>query len=254
MAKKIKLKTFDSLDEKKLNTIMKRFLNSKKDDPEETKWYYVENNVNFYATSLGASVEIAFQNKFENSYNKGDGENFFVQPAKEPLVKDFLEEMVEVGKGKKKEWLPTGHKIAYPNVKGVFQKFNPKNFKRILIDDTVIDELLPVHEAIITLNKLGGNYKGAKLWAEGNTLFIGVNDVKGITNFQYEMEFKGDVFPKTNVFHYDPAYMVAILKTLKDLKTNRTIMYLNNTDPILFYGKDVDYIYKMAFNRKLVKG
>lgn len=254
MAKKIKLDERDYFNEKKLNTIMKRFLNTKKTDPEETKFYYVENGVNFYATSLGASVEIAFTNKFENSYNKGTGENFFVQPAKEPVVKDYLEEMVEVGKGKKKEWLPTGHKIQYPDVKGLFKRFNPKLFKRILIEPNMIDELVTLHETITTINKLGGMYKGAKLYAIGNKLVFGVDDVAKLNKFEYTIDFVGDRFEQPSaVFHYNPDFMIAVLKTIKDLKTNKTIMYLNDTDPILFYGKDVEYIYKMAFSRKLVK-
>ena len=126
-------------------------------------------------------------------------------------------------------------------------------YKRILVDDDFINEMIILHEAIVAMIKLGGDYKGAKLFAHGNKLIIGIDDVVKLSAFKYEYEFKGDVFEKPcTVFHYNPEYMIAILKTLKDLKVNRTIMYLNDTDPILFYGKDVEYIYKMAFNRKLV--
>lgn len=252
--KKVKLKDNDFFNEKKLNTIMKRFLNTKKTDPEETKWYYVENNVNFYATSLGASIEIAFQNRFENSYNKGDGENFFVQPAKETIVADYIPEMVEVGKGKNKETLPTGHSIPFPDVKGLFKKYDPKNYKRILVDEDFISEMISFHESLVSFLKLGGNYATAKISANGNKLIFGVHDIKGMKNFKYEYEFKGDCFEvETEPFYYNPEYVVAILKALKDLKVNKTIMYFNAKDPILFYGKTIDYIYKFAFNKKLVR-
>ena len=253
MAKKTKLKDNDFFNEKKLNAVMKRFLNGKKEAPEQTKWYYCEGGVNFYATTLGSSVQIAFTNRFENSYNKKTNENFFVQPAKEPIVADYIPEYVEVGKGKDKKVMPTGNAVEFPDVKGLFSKFNIKHFKRILITKELADEMNKLNETIISLMKLGGMYAGAFLYAKDNKLTFGVDDVKGLKSFEYEIEFIGDKFnEQTLKFHYDPNYMTAILKTLKDLKAEKTIMYLSDTDPILFYGKDIEYIYKFAMQRKLV--
>ena len=111
------------IDMKKLITIMKRFCGSKATDEEITKWFYCKDGLHYMATNLGSSVDILFTNNFAGTYNPL-GESYFTKPVKDAEKVDAIPLMVEVKDGKKKKLMDTGRKLDFPDVNGIFDKFN----------------------------------------------------------------------------------------------------------------------------------
>lgn len=243
------------IDEKKLTTIMKRFLGSKEADPDITKYYRVENGINFMATTLGSAVQIYFKNRHEGSFTKGTGQNFF----RKPLPKEKYEDVdaipeIEVTKdGAKKIRKPTGRYLEYPDVSGMFKKFNLDEFYKIEMPADDIDQFIAVHEAMEKAAKVGGIYNTAELLVSSQRIHIKLYDSPLTFEWAYSHDQENDIDFFMKDYHYDFAFMTSVMKSIKDLKVDKIEMYVKDKDnPILFVGKTVEYDYYFAIARKLV--
>lgn len=244
----------DLIDEKTLTSIMKRFLGSKKSDPDVTKWYRVENGINFMATTFGTACHILFKNKFEGSFTKGTGENYFIKPGTNGKFErvEAIPEIETIKDGKKNIERPTGNYLEYPDVVGMFQKHNLDEYYKIEMSIEIIDEYIAVHEAMSKASKIGGEYNTANLKIVNNKLSIELYDSPLNFVWGYELDQK-DYFYIAN-YYYDFDLMISILKSLKDLKPEKIEMYLKDiSQPIFFIGKTTEYTYNFAINRKLVR-
>lgn len=242
------------IDESKLTTIMKRFLGSKKSDPEITKWYKVENGINFMATNLGSAFKIYFKNKFEGSFTKGTGEYFFIKPGTKGNFErtDAIPEIETVKDGKKNVERPTGKYLDYPDVSGMFKKYDFESFYKIEMPIGDIDDFISVHESMTSASKIGGPYNTACMNVVNNNLSIELYDSPLKFRWDYKLEEK-DYFYIAN-YYYDFGLMLAILKSLKDLKPERIEMYIKDiSQPIFFVGTTTEYHFNFAINRKLVR-
>lgn len=240
----------DFIEKKTLKTIMKRFLGSKVDDDPVTKVYKVEDGLHFSATSIGAAVDLSFKNNFAGTYN----------PIKKHSVKyidikdvetDAIYEYVEIKKGKSKVRKKTGHTIPYPDIDGVFNKYNLNEFVKLTVHIDDQKEYLNINESMVTLSKLGNRYFTSVMRLYNGKLQFTVYDCRA--KFIAETsKFVSDNLRNTNAFFYNPEYFVAILKTLKDLKVESFDIYIDDTNPIFIISHTTEYDFKFAFNRKLV--
>ena len=77
--------TFDEmtkyLDQKKLITILKRFLDTKASAPEIAKYFVVKDNMDFYATDYGCMIHLAFTNKWKDKWNFSPGRITYLLPT-----------------------------------------------------------------------------------------------------------------------------------------------------------------------------
>ena len=238
------------IPDKILATIFKRFLETKKDADERCKWVKVDKGINFLCTNLGSSVDIQFKNKFEGSYQP-TSDTYYLQYDKSKRVEsDQIYEYVEVKEGKTKKLMKTGHLIEFPPVAELFSKYNPSNFKRILLTMDDIEQLIAYHEVVEKAGKSGGQYFACKLGIEDNMLEFSLNDCP--FHVDYIHNYTGDSF-LYSYYYYNPTNMLNILKSLKDLKIDKVMMYFNGEDPTLFYSQNVDYCFRFAMHKVLVK-
>lgn len=247
---------FELLDEKKLKAIMKRFLGTKEADPEVTKYYRVENGINYMATTLGAAVQIYFKNKHEGTYTKGTGQNFFRKPLPSDKSEDvqFIPEMETITEGKKKIKRATGNYLEYPDVVGMFNGFDLKEFQEILIPVDDADLFISVHEAMEKASKVGGSYNTAELTIDYEKLIFSLHDSPVLFHWSYMLEELLDSSFAMDHYYYDFSIMVSIFKSLKDLKPDRIKMYVkDNQTPIVFTGETIEYNFNFAMQRKLVR-
>lgn len=244
------------LDEKKLKTVMKRFLGSKESDPEITKYYHIENGINYSATTLGSAIYIYFKNKHDGTFTKGTGETFFRKPLANDKNEDvkFIPEYEIVTEGKKKVKRATGRTLEYPDVAGMFRKFDLKEFVEIDIDVEDLDDFIAVHEAYEKAAKVGGRYFAIRLDINETELKVSAHDSKLEFNWTYQFPKFIDSNFALSGWHYDPSLMISIFKSLKDLKPDRVKMYVKNEEtPILFVGQTIEYNFNFAIQRKLVR-
>lgn len=242
------------IDEKKLVTIMKRFLGTKESDPEVTKYFHVENGLHFSATTLGSAVSILFKNRFDGKTVKGTGENFFRKPLANNKYEDveFIPEMEKVAVGKKKVKQPTGKSLEYPDVAAMFDKYDVSKFYEVTIQTDDLDQFIAVHEGMEKVSKIGGMYNTAKIMVSNERLRFGLHDSPVKFDWSYEIN-QEEPFVLED-YHYDFSLMAAILKSLKDLKPDEVKMYVKDVNnPIIFKGFAREYDYNFAINRKLVK-
>ena len=238
------------IPDKTLATIFKRFLETKKDANPVCKWVKVDKGINFLCTNLGSSIDIQFKNKFEGTYQP-TSDTYYIQYDKSKKIEsDHIYETVEVKEGKTKKVMKTGHHIEFPDVAGLFNRYNPSNYKRILLTQEDIVDLIAYHEVVEKASKNGGQYFASRLEFDTDAIRFSVNDCK--FDVKYSHIYTGDKF-SSGYYYYDPSNMLNILKSLKDLKVEKTMMYFNGEDPTLFYSQNVDYIFKFAFHKKLVK-
>jgi hypothetical protein len=214
------------MNQKTLLTIMKRFLSSKKDDPDWIKYFQAVDGVDFLATSDGSAVNL----EFENKYDARSGEVKFLSP----LPKGEMGEADDIP--------------DYPNVKGVFD-VNWSQYSSVTLTD--ITKLIHLHEAMHKVKTLGGSYHSA---------MMSINNVFGLEISLYdnavEMNFVddiGDVDVELN-FTYDIELMIAILKGLKDLKVDSfEIHYRYSADRIFITSSNTGYNFKFALAEKMVR-
>lgn len=243
----------DIIDEKKLTTIMKRFLGTKEGDPEVTKFFKVENGINFMATTFGSAVQIYFKNKFEGSFVKGTGKTFFRKPMPNSKFEDtdFIAEMETITEGKKKIKKPTGRFLEYPDVSGMFKNHNLDEYYCIDIPAERADDFIAVHESMEKAAKVGGMYNTAELFASNERLLFKLYD--SVVRFEWNFIIDNEDEFVVKEYHYDFSLMVAIFKSLKDMKVSKIHMYIKDKNhPILFVGQTTDYSFNFAVNRKLV--
>ena len=238
------------IDMKKLITIMKRFCGSKATDEEVTKWFYCKDGLHYMATNLGSSVDILFTNNFAGTYNPL-GESYFTKPVKDAEKVDAIPLMVEVKDGKKKKVMDTGRKIEFPDVNGIFDKFNLEEFAKVVVAKEEFDEMISLHETMESMEKVSGSSFTSVLRVKSNKMSFTVYDTP--YKFLYEKEVKIDGNCSINVYFYNPSYLTNIFKSLKDLDVESVTIYLKENEPILFMSKSTEYTYKFAMNRKLVK-
>lgn len=245
----------DLIDEKTLTAIMKRFLGTKAADPDVTKYYRIEDGVNFMATTFGSAVQILFSNKHIGTFTKGTGKNFFRKPLTKGEYEDveFIPEMETVKEGKKSIKKPTGRILEYPDVSAMFNKFDLNQFLEIEIPFDDLDDFIAVHEAMENAAKIGGTYNTAELSLTHNEMKISLYDSPLEFNWSYFINKTLHMDYSFEPYHYDFALMTSIIKSIKDLKVSEVRMYIKDTDhPILFVGSTVEYNYNFAINRKLV--
>jgi len=246
----------DLIDEKKLTTIMKRFLGTKESDPDETKYYRVEDGINFMATTYGSAVQICFQNKHAGSFTKGTGKNFFRKPLPKDKYEDvdFIPEMETITDGKKKIKKPTGRIHEYPDIASMFNQYNLAEFGKVEIPVDDIDQFIAVHEAMEKAAKVGGMYNTAQLGIDRQRLTITLYDSP--LNFTWEYWITDEVvsYFTLECYHYDYSLMKDIFKSLKDLKVDAINMYVKDiNNPILFVGSTMEYNFQFAIARKLTR-
>lgn len=240
------------IDEKTLVKIMKRFLGSKAADPEITKFYRVEDGINYMATTLGSAAQIYLYNKFD----KGTGEYYFRKPLPNDKFEqvDLIPELETIPDGKKKITRPTGRTLEYPDVSAMFNKYNLEEFQLIKIPVEDVDQFIGVHEAMSKAAKVGGNYNTAQLDVYRQDLQISLYDSSLKFVWDYHLPEVIDSSFTFDSYHYDFALMTAIFKSLKDLKVETIKMYVKDVEsPILFVGRTTDYVLKFAINRKLTR-
>lgn len=243
------------IDEKKLVTIMKRFLGTKEGDPDITKYYRIENGVNFMATTLGSAVQIYFNNRHEGTFTAGTGQDFFRKPLPKEQYEDveLIPEIVTIPDGKKKIKQATGRTLEYPDISGMFKKFNLNEFYKIEMPAEDTDQFIAVHEAMEKAAKIGGAYNTAELLVSSQRLHFKLYDSPVTFEWGYNHDQENDVDFFLKDYHYDFSLMTSIFKSIKDLKVDKIEMYVKDKDhPILFVGKSLEYDYYFAIARKLV--
>lgn len=240
----------DFIEKKTLKTIMKRFLGSKADDDPVSKVYRIEDDLHFSATSLGAVIDLSFRNNFAGTYNPIKKHSIKYVDIKD-VETDAIYEYVEIKKGKKKELKKTGHTIPYPDIDGVFKKYDLDNFVKLTVSIDDQKEYLNINESMVSLSKLGNRYFTSVMRINNEKLQFTVYDCKA--KFLAETsKFISNNIRNTNAFFYNPEYFVAILKTLKDLKVEEFNIYIDDINPIFIISHTTEYDFKFAFNRKLV--
>jgi hypothetical protein len=246
----------DLLDEKKLKTILKRFLGSKAADPEITKYYRIENGIHYMATTLGSAVSIYFKNKHDGTFTSGTGQSFFRKPLPNDKFEDVqaIAELEEIAEGKKKIKVPTGNYHEYPDISGMFNSYNLNEFFEVTIPLEDADQFIAVHEAMEKASNVGGNYNTAEIVVmSAERILITLYDSPVKFDWNYSFGESDKSFLLRN-YHYDFSLMVSIFKSLKDLKPDRIKMYVkDNQTPILFVGETVEYNFNFAIQRKLVR-
>lgn len=240
--------TKELISQSKLNTVLKRFLGSKATDEEVTKWYKCENGLHYMATNLGSSVDLLFTNNFAGTYNPL-GETYYSKPSKDAEKVDGIDQYVEVKDGKKKKLMKTGHKLEYPDVKGLFDKYNLDDFGKITLTKDEFNEIISLHETMESM---------LKAYSNNSASVIKVNDGKisfTVYNTPYKFLFEKKVETNASVkyYFYNPTFMVNIFKSLKDLDVDTVDLYINNVDPILFVSKSNEYTFKFAMHRLIVR-
>ena len=240
------------LDEKKLVTIMKRFLGTKKSDPEVTKYFRVENGLHYMATSMGSAVWIHFENKFDGSFTVGNGKSFFRKPLPKDKFVDVvaIPEIITYKDGNKNIEQATGRTLDYPDIPKMFSEHQLENFEDIEIKTSDVDSFISVHEAMSKVSKIGGLYNTTFMDIKDNVIKISLHDSPLTLGWEY-------VIPNQNVhfeYYYDFDLMMNIFKSLKDMKVDKISMYVKDENhPIIFTGRTLEYNYKFAINRKLVR-
>lgn len=238
------------IDMKKLITIMKRFCGSKATDEEITKWFYCKDGLHYMATNLGSSVDILFTNNFAGTYNPL-GESYFTKPVKDAEKVDAIPLMVEVKDGKKKKLMDTGRKLDFPDVNGIFDKFNLDEFAKVVLTKEEFDEMISLHETMESMEKVSGDSFTSVLRIKNNKMLFTVYDTP--YKFLYEKEVDINGLCSIRSYFYNPSYFVNIFKSLKDLDVKNVTIYLKENKPILFMSRSTEYTYKFAMNRKLVR-
>lgn len=243
------------IDEKKLVTIMKRFLGTKESDPDVTKYYKIENGINFMATTFGSAVQIYFKNRHEGTFTAGTGKDFFRKPLPKEQYEDVdqIPEIVTIPDGKKKIKQATGRTLEYPDISAMFKNFDLDKCCKIEMPADDIDQFIAIHEAMEKAAKVGGKYNTARLDVTTRELVISLYDSPLGFNWKYPLEESIRSYFEM-VYHYDFSLMTSIFKSIKDLKVDKIEMYIKNEfHPILFVGKTLEYDYYFAIARKLVK-
>lgn len=213
------------IDEKVLATVMKKFLSTKKSDPENLKFYQVVDGVDYFATSMGSAVGIMFTNK----YDFRDGTVSYVKP----LPKDKKELADDVP--------------GFADVKGLFEQ-ELNGYEEIVITD--IDKWIAIHETMVKTKPLSGMYGTAKMTIRDNKIIINLHDNEAKLYWKHPIESDYVMKP----YFYDFELMLAIWKSIKDLKLDSVkLMVKNNESPLHFVASSVEYNFRFALNRKLVK-
>lgn len=213
------------IDEKVLATVMKKFLSSKKSDPDNLKFYQIVDGVDYFATTMGSAVGIMFTNK----YDYRDGSVQFIKP----LPKDKKEVADNIDN--------------FPDVKGLFEK-ELEGYEAIVIAD--IDKWIAIHETMLRTKPLNGMYGTAKMTIRDNKIILNLHDNE--VKFYWKYPILSDF--RMEPYFYDFELMLNIWKSIKDLKLESIkFMVKDNESPLHFIGSSVEYNFHFALNKRLVK-
>lgn len=207
----------------KLNTIMKRFLSGKKDDPDIHKYYQVIDEYDYLVAAHGLAAWIYLRNKYDKTT---EGVKYIM-----PLPKKQVDEQAYIEN--------------YPDIKRVFDiEFADYNF----IELNQINKLIHIHESMHKLKPYGTMY-------HSGVLSIGNGLAFELSCNEMELKLVEDIPVDGQLeYHYDVEYMIAILKGLKDLKVDGfRLYYKTENDPLFFLSEDTEYEYRFAINRLLVR-
>ena len=194
------------LADEKVDSIMKKFLSSKKGDPENIKYYQVVDGVDYYATTVGCAAGILFKNK----YDKHDGSVKFIQP---------------LPKGKREL---TDHIDDFRDVQSLFG-LDLSGYHKLPFND--IDKIIKVYEAIDKVKKYGGIYHSSYLNINGNVIniFNYDNDAAAIHSSFNLLDNQPHELLK---YHHNPEYMLSIWKSINDLKLEELRMKYSTDNTI----------------------
>lgn len=240
------------IDQKKLITILKRFLDTKATAPEIAKYFKVVDDLDFYATDYGCMISLSFENRWKGRWNiSGEGTKY-IKLDKSLTQYDRIPEYVTIKKGNKKEVLPTGEFLEYPPVETLFNQFDVNKFGKVILGQDEIETLIAIHEGIESFGKLSKDSFACRMVVGDSGMNISVNGVDGLA-LNYKVPVKKSNFAMNEPFFYNPSYMISVLKSLKDLKVEKTMLFLNEENPMLFFTKDLEYTFKFALNRLLAR-
>jgi hypothetical protein len=224
------------IDQTKLISVMKKFIGTRKTDPEYTKCFKIENNVDYLAADLinngGLAAHIYLKNR--ELWKKETGEVKFAFP-KEKDKMDIVQSVPE-----------------YPDVKSIFGPNFLEGYVGHKIKDDDVDKFIKIHEAMEKIAKMSSKDFVTVLNASnGRMLFtVAHSDVELSWIYNAEVEGSNNTFG----YPYDPSIMVNAFKALKDLKAENIKMHLkDNNSPIFFTAIDNDYEMNIAVQRKLMR-
>ncbi|AGY48705.1 hypothetical protein Staley_22 [Bacillus phage Staley] len=224
------------IDQSKLITVMKKFIGTRQSDPEHTKYFKIENNVDYLAVDLnnngGLAAHIYLKNR--ELWKKETGEVKFAIPTSKDKV-EFKASIPE-----------------YPDVKSVFHPDFLRGYNGYKIGDEDVDKFIKVHESMEKIGKMSGKDFVTVLNTGTNFLLFTIahSDVEFMWKYETEMTEGHDTYG----YPYDPSIMVNAFKALKDLKAEGIKMFLkDNKSPIFFTAMDNDYEMNIAVQRKLMR-
>lgn len=224
------------LDKTKLISVMKKFIGTKKTDPEHTKYFKIENGIDYLAADMNNNNGIAAHIYLKNIelWKKEDGSVIWATPANKDEITT----------------IPSNP--GYPDVKSLFHSNFLDGYNSYIIKDEDLDKFVKFHEAIEKIGKMSGNDFVAVLNTGKDFMFftVGHSDVE--LYWKYETDpVQGE---DTYGYPYDPSIMVNAFKALKDLKATDIKMHLkDNVSPIFFTAIDNDYEMNIAVQRKLTR-
>jgi hypothetical protein len=239
------------IDEKLVVSVMKKFICTKAADPEELKWFKVEDGVDYFATTLGSAAGVFFKNKYDP---RSEGVKYI-----KPLAKDQKEEATAIPEvisekvGNKKVVKKTGNTVEYPDVRSMFDKYNLDEFTEIDIPVDDLKDFISIHEAMNKVSKIGGMYNTAEIvLASSQRMLLSLYDSPLRLEWNYDFHEELPEGFLIRGYHYDYDLMTSVFKSLNDLKVDSIKMYMKDRDsPLFFVGKTVSYLFKFAVNKKL---
>ena len=125
--------------------------------------------------------------------------------------------------------MPTGHTLEFPDVNGLFDRYNLEEFGKVTFVKEDFDEMISLHETMESMEKVSGN--------SFTTVMRIVDDKMKFTIYDSPYKFLYDkpveTNAKVNAYFYNPTYMVNIFKSLKDLSVETVDIYLADNKPML---------------------
>lgn len=214
---------------KKLNQIMKRFLDTKKDSDPRFSHYKVTEGLDYAATNEASACSILFKNK----YFRPDIEVEYRSPGTGEAY-DVVDNVEE-----------------FPNVEYLFN-LDISHFRKVELPLEDIPDWIAVHDTFSKSKRLGGDYYCCKMNATTDYLQIIGYDNPLEINWSYNVSSEGTEDFVIELF-YDFDLMANILKSIKDLKPNSIELYVSENEPIYIIGHTSDYSFNFALAQKLVR-
>lgn len=217
---------YKGLNKKKLNTALKRFLSSRKSDPDYVKYYQIKDDVDYFATTMGSAASVRLKNK----YGHRDGTVKYIKP---------------LAKGKQEV---VDHIEDFKDIEGLFTETNFDEYEGVAIEE--IDKWVAIHEVMTKTKPLKGDYGTANMDIHKGYIKLSLYDNEAELSWKY----KTDSIVEMIGYKYDFSLMLNIMKLYKDFKIDKIHMYYKGIGhPIFFFSDAIGYKFETAINRKLVR-